>query len=295
MKNILVPTDFSTEAHYAFEAAVRLAQHTGGQVTLLHTVELPGGNETAGFSTYGSPVNGSVLPNNTTSTGGLDGLFAHKLMQVNTEHLHQLVAEAAGWAPEVAVQELMRPTSLNEAILTAIEQQHIDLVVMGVQDHTASEHFFSTSSTEELMRTAPCPVLAVKHPVGDFAVKTLVFASDFAPETENVATALLQTLALFPGATLHLLQVVAASYDRAAAQATLAAFAQRHQLTGCQLAVEEADHVAAGIERYAQRVGADLLLLPTHGHTGLGRLFHPGTAEEVATHALPPVLTLRPD
>ncbi|TDN39974.1 universal stress protein [Hymenobacter sp. UV11] len=293
MKNILVPTDFSAESHYAFEAAVRLAQHTGGQVTLLHTVELPDGDETANFSTYGSPVNGSVLPNSTTS-GPPSGLFVKKLLQVNNEHLHQLMAEAAEWAPAVVVQELMRPTSLNEAILTAIGQQHADLVVMGAQPHTATEHFFSVSNTERLMRTAPCPVLVVKHPVGDFDVKTLVFASDFLAEMEHVGMELLRIQALFPAATLHLLQVVEASYNQPAAQTALADFAQRHQLGNCQLAVEEADNVAAGIERYAQRVSADLLLLPTHGHTGLSRLFHSGTAEEVATQALPPVLTLRP-
>lgn len=293
MKNILVPTDFSAESHYAFEAAVRLAQHTGGQVTLLHTVELPDGDGTANFSTYGSPVNGSVLPNSTTS-GPPSGLFVRKLMQVNNEHLHQLMAEAAEWAPAVVVQELMRPTSLNEAILTAIEQQHADLVVMGAQPHTATEQFFSVSNTERLMRTAPCPVLVVKHPVGDFDVRTLVFASDFSSETEHVGMELLRIQALFPAATLHLLKVVEASYNQPDAQTALADFAQRHQLTNYQVAVAEADNVATGIERYAQRVSADLLLLPTHGHTGLSRLFHSGTAEEVATQALPPVLTLRP-
>ena len=59
MKNILVPTDFSPEAHYAFEVAVRLASRTGGHVKLLHALELP---ETAGFSTYGGPVGGPELP-----------------------------------------------------------------------------------------------------------------------------------------------------------------------------------------------------------------------------------------
>ena len=249
MKNILVPTDFSAEAHFAFEAAVRLARHTGGQVTLLHTVELPGGDETANFSAYGSPVNGSVVPNS-SSPSGTDGLFVRQLMQANTAHLHQLLAEAAAWAPGVFVKEMMRPTSLNEAILSAIEQ-HIDLVVMGAQVHSATAHFFSVSNTERLMRTAPCPVLVVKHAVGDFNVKTLVFAADFSPETERIATALLEVRSIFQAATLHLLKVVDASYDRTAARKDLAAFAQSHQFGHCQLAAE------------------------------------------VATQALPPVLTLR--
>ena len=39
MKNILVATDFSPEAHHAFAVAVQLARHTGGQLTLLHVLE----------------------------------------------------------------------------------------------------------------------------------------------------------------------------------------------------------------------------------------------------------------
>ena len=55
MKNILVPTDFSTEANYAFEVALQLARYTGGNVTLLHLLEALD-DAAGGFSTSGGPV-----------------------------------------------------------------------------------------------------------------------------------------------------------------------------------------------------------------------------------------------
>ncbi len=50
-------------------------------------------------------------------------------------------------------------------------------------------------------------------------------------------------------------------------------------------------HPSTGIEQYAQKVGADLVVMPTHARTGLSGFFQTSIAETVATHAFPPVLT----
>src|SRR5919107_329666 len=89
MRSILVPTDFSTEAHHAFEAALRLAKRLGGRVTLLHAVELP---ETANFSTYGGPVGGTELPNSTRIP---DEVFMMELLKATRRRMEVLLAEAA--------------------------------------------------------------------------------------------------------------------------------------------------------------------------------------------------------
>jgi nucleotide-binding universal stress UspA family protein len=40
MKKILVPTDFSTEADFALDAAAKIAAKTGASIELLHIVEI---------------------------------------------------------------------------------------------------------------------------------------------------------------------------------------------------------------------------------------------------------------
>ncbi|GAB3572248.1 universal stress protein [Hymenobacter daeguensis] len=287
MKNILVPTDFSAEAHHAFEVAVRLAARTGGCVWLLHAIELP---ETATFSTYGGPVGGTELPNSSTS---LEDVYVVKLLQATRARLHRLVAEAAETAPGVPVKDMVQATRLPEAIESVIRHQGIDLVVIGAQGHSATEHFFFGSNTERLVRTAPCPVLAVKHPAGAFEVRTLVFPSDFSPEADRAVPEVRRLQALFPEATLHLLCVIAHADRAEAALDTIAAFAHRHHLGRYEPAVLTASSPSAGIPRYAQQVQADLVLLPTHGRTGLSRFLQASIAENVATHAFPPVLTFQ--
>ncbi|MFD2720607.1 universal stress protein [Hymenobacter monticola] len=287
MKNILVPTDFSAESHHAFEVAVRLAARTHGRVLLLHAVELP---ETANFSTYGGPVGGSELPN---SRGSEEEVYVLKLLQATKIRMHRLVAEAAALAPEVPVQHVVRAARLREAIANMFEHHAVDLVVIGAQGHSASEHFFFGSNTERLVRTAPCPVLAVKHPAGEFRVQKLLFPSDFSAEADRALPELRRLLALFPEAVLHLLCVVADARQQPAALERIAAFAQRHQLGRYEPAATAAASPSAGITAFAQEMQADLVLLPTHGRTGLSRFLQASIAENVATHAFPPVLTFQ--
>ena len=116
MKNLLVPTDFSAESHHAFEVALQLAQRIGGNVTLLHVVEVP---ETANFSTYGGPVGGTELP---TSHGGMDNVFMLPLLKATKRRMHELISEAGRTAPNVAVRDIVLTTRTGNAILQAIEE-----------------------------------------------------------------------------------------------------------------------------------------------------------------------------
>ncbi|MBZ0268374.1 universal stress protein [bacterium] len=50
---------------------------------------------------------------------------------------------------------------------------------------------------------------------------------------------------------------------------------------------------ASEIIDHAERVGADLIVIPSHGRTGLRRLFIGSVAEKVVRHAHCPVLVLR--
>ena len=279
MKNILVPTDFSVESHHAFAVALQLARHTDGGVTLLHVLEAPEA-ATANFSTYGSPVGDE----------GIDQLFTLKLLEATKHRMHALKNEAARLAAGVPVHDAVETGRIGEGILAAIERHGADLVVMGAQGHGAMEHFFVGSNTERLIRLAPCPVLTVKHAHPDFAVRTIVFPSDFAEEAAGAAEGLRRVQAAFPEATLHLLHVVA-NHDSQTARQHIQAFAARAGLQKVHPEVLVADSTATGIEHYARQVGADLVVLSTHARTGLSAFFRTSIAETVATHAFPPVLT----
>jgi nucleotide-binding universal stress UspA family protein len=281
MKNILVPTDFSPEAHYAFEVALQLAKHTGGTVRLLHMLEAMedyGG----GFSSVGGPVGGN----------GLDQIFPIKLMEATKRRMHALKDEATRLAPDVSVQEIIKAGTVGDGILKAIQRYGVDLVVMGARSHGSMGHFFWSSNTERMIRLAPCPVLTVKHQHQPFDARTIVFPSDFSAESARALDGLRHVQAAFPNAELHLLHVASGRNSQTnRLQQQMQEFARQHHLSNCHTAEVGADRTSTGIEQYAQNVKADLVVMPTHTHSLLGSFLHSSIAETVATHAFPPVLT----
>ena len=281
MKNVLVPTDFSAESHHAFGVALRIAQRAGGSLTLLHVVEMPEG---ASFITSGG-----------TAQAGGDGmgrLFAMKLLEVTKQRMSKLIAEAHQKAPGVVVNDVVLDDRIGPAILQTIETHYIDLVVVGAQGHTAMNRLLMGSNTERLVRLAPCPVLAVKHADPDFNPETIVFPSDFTAEADRAAPLLQQVQRLFPDARLRLLHVTP---DHTAPNATvrMETFAERHGLRNTVVDIFVDANELTGIDQFVQQTEACLVVLPTHGRTGLSRYLNPSVAERVAVSVLPPVLTFR--
>ena len=279
MKNILVCTDFSPEAHNAFEVALQLAKRTGGRVMLLHVLEEAEGIA-GGFSTMGTPTGGHSV----------DQIFTIKLLEVTKRRMHALRDEATQLASEVPVQDEVEIARVGDGILHAIHRDHPDLVVMGARGHGAVENFFVSSTTERIIRLAPCPVLTVKNPHPNFDVRNIVFPSDFAADAASALDGLRQVQSDFPNATLHLLHITAGG-SGSVAQQQMEAFAQQHHLLNCQTAEVAAERTSLGIEEYARNVGADMVVIPTHARSGLSRFLRTSIAEAVATHAFPPVLT----
>ena len=51
-------------------------------------------------------------------------------------------------------------------------------------------------------------------------------------------------------------------------------------------------HVAQVILRETARLGVDLIVMATHGRTGVAHLIHGSVAEEVVCHAITPTLLI---
>ncbi|NVO30347.1 universal stress protein [Hymenobacter lapidiphilus] len=279
MKNVLVPTDFSPESRYAFEAALQLAQRSGGHLLLLHCFVPP-------IDSHISTTGGLV------GNHGLNDVYVLKSLQAVKRRMHELMAQAQELAPGVPVQELVLTEEPETAIPETIRERNIDLVVLGSHENTSWTRFFLSSYTEQIMRDAPCPVLTVKHPVNNFDVRHLVFASDFSAEANQAVPALQQLLNLFPDAMLHLLDVVPSAGHHARALEAIHTFAKRHQFSHYEPDVFDSPRVSTGIPRFAEQAHADLVVMLTHGRSAFSHLLQGSISESVALHAAPPVLTV---
>ena len=141
VKSILVPTDFSEPSDAALQYATGLAQTFGAQLYLLHVPGRTGENLETNF-----PI----------------GRFE----TVARERLDTFLSPEAVMRlrPEYA----LRIGTPAEEIVRYADARNIDLIVMGTHGRTGVAHVVMGSVAEQVIRTAPCPVLLVRHPKGAF-------------------------------------------------------------------------------------------------------------------------------
>jgi nucleotide-binding universal stress UspA family protein len=149
LTKVLVPTDFSEPSAKAVLYGQALARSFGASLHVLHAVEEP---LAQGWDAYGFP---GLLP----------------------ERRETVLAEAQARLEE-AVPPLARdgqPTELvtrlgepSREIVRFARERGIDLIVMGTHGRGGMAHLLLGSVAEKVVRTAPCPVLTVRHPEHEF-------------------------------------------------------------------------------------------------------------------------------
>ena len=134
--------------------------------------------------------------------------------------------------------------------------------------------------------------------------KNLLVATDFSPASD-AALAYGRALARTFGATLHLLHVLEnpflrptfgdADDIRANVLQSLESrlTPQDRAVLGAHAVLETSDHPAEAIVEYAERAGIELIVLGTHGRSGVERVLMGSVAERVVRTAPCPVLTVR--
>ena len=143
---ILVPVDFNARSEHAFEYAAMLARRFGASLELLHVIEDPfvsGAWSSDGFDPY--------IPDL------IDRLIADARRRLR-EMKEVLAAEGDEVEPVV-----LKGTAAQTIVDRAAAGQ-FDLIVMGTHGRTGIPHALMGSVAERVVRTAPCPVITVRHP-----------------------------------------------------------------------------------------------------------------------------------
>ena len=142
---ILVPTDFSAGSERAWRMARRLAGALRSELVLVHVlVEVPPFFEGGPFS-----------------SGRVRELFA-TTRRWTEEQLEQRVGEAR--AAGHTARAVIRAGAPHAEIVAAVRDEQADLVVLGTQGRGGIDRALLGSVADRVIRTAPCPVLAVREP-----------------------------------------------------------------------------------------------------------------------------------
>jgi nucleotide-binding universal stress UspA family protein len=141
-------------------------------------------------------------------------------------------------------------------------------------------------------------------------IKTILFATDFSDGSAR-ACDLARTLATLAGARLHVLHVITELVDKqrrrlpADVVDTLVREVERHAVEDMHrfcdanfADLETTNDIVIGVAHEevinnARKVNADLIVMGTHGRTGLEKMLVGSTAEKVVRSSPIPVLTVR--
>ncbi len=298
-RRILVGVDGSGPSSAGLTAALRLAREQDAKVRVVHVADTvpPAGIE----DTY----------------IWLDG-YREGALAAGRQVIRR--AEARARAERVRTEAAVVETLVHDtsgAIVEEAARWRADLVALGTHGRSGLARVVLGSVAEDVARHATTAVLLVKRAPrrrragrsfgrilvavdgSDPAKRALGTALRFAKE-RRAAVRAVHVADTFPAASLGEAYIDVDAYRDAAlaaGRAVIGAARRQARAAGTRLdaaMLETVSHDASGaIAADARRWRADLVVLGTHGRTGLARLFLGSVAEGVARHAAAPVLLVR--
>lgn len=278
MKKIIVPIDFSEHSEYALEAAVKLSKNNNAEILALHMLEM----------------SDSVL-NSTDSEQNQKAIFFLRLAEKRfNDFLDKPIFEGANIKP------IVKHFKVFSEVNDVAQEHNADLIVMGSHGSSGLSEIFVGSNTEKVVRHAEIPVLVLKHKFNKEHLNNVVFASDFSAESVNVY---LKATKLFrdfnADVKLHLLYVNLPSdrfrstneIDELVSSFLMKAEGNLDKFTHVNFVSDYT--VEKGVLNFANKIGADLIAVSTHGRTGIAHFFEGSISEDIANHAILPVMTFK--
>jgi nucleotide-binding universal stress UspA family protein len=285
LSNILFLTDFSPAAAAAIPYAAEVARRFGAKLHALHV-------QTPIINPMTEPATWAALEK---------AAEAEAKMQRET-----LIKSFPGLQPQVMIAE----GGLWDTLISVVEQNKIDLIVLGTRGRSGVEKFFLGSVAEEIFRQAPCAVMTVgPYSASEQAwrgkVSEIVYATDFGTQSVAAASYAISLAQEFQ-AHLTLLHVIADEKPGDLVHPTELVKSVENRLRNlipseaelwCEprFAVEQGSPAEKILET-ANRRKANLIVLGVHrpgGFPGAATHLPIATAHKVVSNAPCPVITVR--
>jgi nucleotide-binding universal stress UspA family protein len=283
MKRILVATDFSERSDRALRRATLLASQSGAALTIVH---------------------------------GLDDDRSPRIIESERNEMESLLRDLTSTLTNVDEVKCSWRIVLGEpsqAILTAVEDEKPDLVVLGPHRRRIFRDIFTGTTVERTIRGADCPVLmANAAPVGPY--RNILLSTDFSEGSRDAMTTYLSlnlsgesrqsVLHVFDAPMLRLAMSHEISEEereayledqRSIARLELGEYLAATGLGSARVVLRhDANNLSFEILAAADLARADLIVMATHSKRGMERLLLGSTTERVLRDSEIDVLAIPP-
>lgn len=297
-KKILVPLDGSDLAERALEPALAIAGQQADSEVLLLSV----------------PVYKDIL---VPTAAGFDLMLPDQSIDHFREDVHAYLGEIkAAWSrPETRLRTIIEEGDVASVIVDKAEELEVDLIVMTTHGYSGFSRWLLGSVTERVLREAPCPVLAIrnKRPLTNILITldgSLLAETALAPGVEmarlfagKITLLQVDQEANFGAIELSMLELAESGLahhvrkeigdDHLIGYLNRVADPYRQEGLVVETVVMEGSP-ARSIVDFVEAEEVDLVVMTTHGRTGLKRWVYGSVTEKVLRSTDAAMLIIRP-
>lgn len=250
MRSYLVPIDFSSNATRALTAAKALARCTGAYLYVLHAHQ-PYLNEVT--------IGRGSLP----AFDDLEESFRRELQR----HVEELQQEG------FAAEGIWVPGGVTEVVRQKIGELNPELVIIGRTGKGGFVDKLFGTAASDIVKVSKVPVLVIPPQARPDTFKEIVYATQLEFEERHVVGAVLK-LARDTGGRVTFLKVNSLTQPNIQDDAQFASeIKQDFELSDEDFVLRDAGSVVGGIEKFAEELGADVLVLATRSRGFLEKIF----------------------
>lgn len=268
---ILIPTDFSVQAEFAYLMVKKLEEKTSVDIHFLHVMNVP---DTVTMDSKG----------NIQTCGEIDVNYLLKQKEIAERNLANLNVL---YGNDINCHFVLG--KVTDGILNFAESNHFDLIVMGTKGAWGMKEKLSGSSTQMIARKSKIPVLSLMCDRSDLNIQNILLVHNFNQPAKEDFQLMHKLIAAF-NTKFHLLQITSGKVDteRVLVEANMKLFAELNNITNYECHLINDEDVEKGVVHFNQMNNMDMVCIGTQGKGGI---FHHSVTEKLINHLFKPIIS----
>lgn len=266
---VLIPTDFSVQAEYAYLMVKKLEEKIPVEIHFIHVLSVP--------DTVTMDKNGNIQ---TCGEISVDYVVSQK--DIASRKLNNLKTI---YGNQVNVH--LELGKLTDKIVSYAKDNNFDLIVMGTKGAWGIKEKLSGSETQMIARQSQIPLLSLMCDRSDLVIENVLLVHDFT-KSKNENLNLLHKLIKAFNTKTHLLHILAKESERDAVITGMDKFASENSISNYEKHFLIDKDVENGVVHFNQMHEMDVICIGTHGKGGL---FHTSATEKLVNHLFKPIIS----
>lgn len=264
---MLIPTDGSKFSEGAIREAINLAKNCSSKIFVLSVVEM-------------NPEFEALAPG-----------LVEKTEKETRQHLESVKSRASkeGVDCEIIVHEGEEP---HQYIVDEAAKRKVEMIIMGRRGRTGLKRLMMGSVTARVIGHSPCKVLVIPE-TAKVSYKNILVATDGSKYSDAAALEAI-SIAKRCGSDLIALSVATKDKDLQSAKKSVEKISQIAEKEGLKVKTLTPRGIPYNvIVETAEKKNADIIVVGSHGRTGIERLLMGSVTERVIGHANCAVLVVK--